>query len=122
MGGQPIVPCAAKDLDPEKDPSRPGVDLVKQFSIGIMFRVHITQDGFQDSQVRDQPGRHFLGIKQQVQITDAVCIQIVVEDQGISGVFFRIIEFPRFPGDIFPFQKWNGLQSLLCFRRILVFF
>src|SRR5699024_10068702 len=44
MGSQPVIPGITKNLDSEKDSSCPGINLVKQFSIGIMLCIYITQD------------------------------------------------------------------------------
>ena len=110
-----------ENLNPAADSAASGIDLVKQLSVAVMLRIHVTQNRFEKTHVRNQIVRNLPGIKQQRQIGDAVGLHVMVQHRGVSHLMGGIVQLHRFPADIGSFQHRQRSQCLRVVRRILKF-
>ena len=74
---------SVKNLYPTVDTACIGIDLIKQFSVCVILCIHITQYGFQKSQIRNLLRRNTVSLKHQVYVTDAICAYVMVKEQTV---------------------------------------
>ena len=74
---------SVKNLYPTVDTACIGIDFIEQFSVCVILCIHITQYGFQKSQIRNLLRRNTVSLKHQVYVTDAICAYVMVKEQTV---------------------------------------
>ena len=114
--------CTVKDFYPAHDTACLCIDLICQFAVGIMSSIYISKYRFQKSEVRDLFICKVFQVKHQIQISDSVCRNLMIQEQTSVYIESFIGKRCDLFSDVFSFQHRDTLCSFRIFRCFLILF
>ena len=98
------------------------IDLICEFTVSIMCSIHVTQNRFEKSEIRDFLCREIFYIKHQVKITDTVGWHFMIKEETSVNIESFICKRNDLFADVFSFQHRNAFCSFRIFRSFLIAF